>query len=62
MGRLKRERTYLIVPKGMDIKVPSDLLGITQLRYSLGDPADIVSRLNPVCAEMKERVRALGPR
>lgn len=39
MGRIKRERTYLIVPKGLDIKIPTDLLGITQLRYDPGRPA-----------------------
>ena len=34
MGALSRERTLILVPKGSDFKVPSDLLGVTLLQYA----------------------------
>lgn len=34
MGALTRHRTFLITPVGADLKIPSDLLGLTRLRYN----------------------------
>lgn len=34
MGVLSRQRTFLVVPKGVDIKIPTDLLGINTVRYN----------------------------
>jgi CRP/FNR family cyclic AMP-dependent transcriptional regulator len=34
MGALSRERTLVLVPKDVDFKLPSDLLGMTLLRYT----------------------------
>jgi len=33
MGALTRQRTFLVVPLGVDIKIPSDLLGINTVRF-----------------------------
>ena len=33
MGAIGRDRTFIIKPKGKDIKIPSDLLGVTFLEY-----------------------------
>ena len=33
MGALSRHRTFLVVPQDLDLKIPSDLLGLTLVRY-----------------------------
>lgn len=33
MGALSRDRTFVVVPHGVDLKIPTDLLGMTTLRY-----------------------------
>ena len=45
MGALSRARTFLLVPRGVDVKIPSDLLGLTPLQYDPKepDPAKAVS-------------------
>jgi predicted nucleotide-binding protein len=44
MGALSRQRTFLIVPQGVDIKIPTDLLGINTVRYdpAISTPQDAV--------------------
>lgn len=41
MGALSRNRTFLVVPIGTKLKIPSDLLGLTCIQYddSATDPA-----------------------
>ena len=36
MGRLGRRRTFLVEPLGEEIKLPSDLLGLSGLTYKFG--------------------------
>jgi CRP/FNR family cyclic AMP-dependent transcriptional regulator len=61
MGALTRHRTLLAVPRGKkDLKIPSDLLGITTLQYSVGDPDDLPSLVAPMCDEVRKIVRKLG--
>ena len=36
MGSLGRFRTYLVCPHGIDIKIPTDLEGLTTIRYKQG--------------------------
>lgn len=46
MGRLGRKRTVLMVPKGTDVKLPSDLKGLSVVHYSkeiLESPADALA-------------------
>ena len=63
MGALTRHRTFLATPRGKkDLKIPSDLLGITTLQYSTGDPDDLPSLVAPMCDEVRKIVRRLGPK
>jgi CRP/FNR family transcriptional regulator, cyclic AMP receptor protein len=61
MGALSRERTFILTPRGMAIKLPTDLLGITHLRF---DPAaaDHSAGVQGAVAELAEIVRRDGPR
>lgn len=39
MGALGRDRTFIIKPKGMNLKMPSDIHGVTCLEYEIPDVA-----------------------
>lgn len=63
LGQLWRERTYIVKPKGADVKLPTDLLGLTLLEYRPSeDPAQLERNVAPLCEELCRRVRRLGPR
>ena len=61
MGKLSRHRSILIHPKIKDLRLPSDLQGLTLIPYSSGtDP--LPERLAPVCEKLKATVARLGVR
>jgi predicted nucleotide-binding protein len=62
MGALTRDRTYIVQPRDIDLKLPTDLLGITVLHYSLADPADVNDKLMPVCRAIENLIQAKGCR
>jgi CRP/FNR family transcriptional regulator, cyclic AMP receptor protein len=62
MGKLTRYRTILIHPKIKDLKLPSDLQGLTLLPYEPGDASTISARIAPVCDKVREVVKKLGVR
>lgn len=61
MGAIGRERTYLLTPRGVDLKLPSDLLGVKPIDYPVGDTASITSRLGPACNELRKIINRIGP-
>lgn len=62
MGRLSRERTILVEQRDAQVKLASDLRGITTLTYPSGKPEDLRSRLGPVCTEIGEHIKRTGVR
>lgn len=63
MGALGRDRTLIIRPRGGDLKIPSDLLGLRALDYpGLVPEDDLAVALGPVCTELRALVKRLGPR
>lgn len=62
MGKLTRYRTFLVHPRVKDLKLPTDLQGLTLLSYEPCKPADLPARLGPVCTEIRTIVRDLGVR
>lgn len=62
MGALGRARTFLVVPRGVQIKLPTDLLGMTHLPFRKGGKSSIGKRLRPVAQSICRRVVDLGPR
>lgn len=60
MGALSRRRTFMVVPDGVDLKIPTDLAGLTQLRYDAARrPA---SGIDAACATLRARILADGSR
>jgi CRP/FNR family transcriptional regulator, cyclic AMP receptor protein len=62
LGAMGRHRAYLVRPRGVELKIPTDLLGITPIDYVADDPANLAAHLGPVCTQIKEAVEHLGPR
>jgi len=62
LGGLGRHRTFLIRPRGIDLKLPTDLLGVTPIDYIDGPPRTLRSRIAPVCAELRKLVMTTGTR
>jgi predicted nucleotide-binding protein len=62
MGKLTRYRTILVHPKVKDLKLPSDLQGLTLVSYEPGDEGTIAARLKPVCDQIRVLVKKLGVR
>lgn len=61
MGALGRERTLLVKPRGADLKLPSDLLGLTTLDYdSSASPDDLEAVLGPVCSDIRKTIKRHG--
>lgn len=61
MGALSRHRTFLAVPENVDLKIPTDLLGLTVLRY---DPAasSLATGVASACDELIAVIRTRGPK
>lgn len=62
MGYLGRERTILVKERGADLKIPSDLLGITLIDFASGDQTNLAQRIAPVYNEIRKLVRRMGPK
>jgi predicted nucleotide-binding protein len=60
MGALGRDRTFIVKPRGVDLKLPSDLLGLTPLEYQPGPESDLHVSLGPVCNAIRKTVAAKG--
>ncbi len=62
MGALGGDRVFIVRQRGVKIKMPTDLLGITPAEYTAGDTATLAARIAPVCAEVRQAVQRLGPK
>ena len=62
MGVLGHSRTFLIYPRGIEVKIPTDLAGITPLTYSLELEGDEPKLMSAVCSQMRTTILAAGPR
>ena len=56
----RRERVFIVAPRGVDLKFPSDLHGITRLDYDPSDP--LPAALAQVAYAIVEAVERHGPR
>jgi CRP/FNR family cyclic AMP-dependent transcriptional regulator len=61
ISQLGRSRAYLVKEQSSDIKIPSDLLGITPLTYVADPKAKWEVVLGPVCTEIARIIKELGP-
>ena len=62
MGVLGHSRTFLVYPRGIEIKIPTDLAGITPLTYSPEPGGDAPNLMAAVCSQMRTSILSAGPR
>lgn len=59
MGRLGRSRAILMEPRATLVKLPSDLAGITSIRYRF-DPSEPAASMGAACNELRDHIMRLG--
>jgi predicted nucleotide-binding protein len=66
MGQLGRDRTVMITPRGIDLKLPSDLHGLNPLSFTMpahsADKGQWAAAIGPVCTQLKALFDDRGPR
>lgn len=62
MGALGRDRTFLVLPKGSDLKLPTDLLGVTHALYERSRGRPIGKRFQQALRTLRQRIQVLGPK
>lgn len=60
MARLGRTRTFLLREHKSDLKIPSDLLGITPVTYVYKASESLKTQLAPPCNELRRLFKGLG--
>jgi len=61
IGRLGRERTFIITPDASDLHLPSDLLGINTAAFSKPDnPKLLLSALGPACNKVRRAIQQVS--
>jgi len=61
MGRLGRSRTFVIRPRGDQLKIPSDLAGLTAAVYDWPRAdGNHKAAVGPACDSIREMIRSLG--
>lgn len=58
-GAIGRQRSFFVVEKGKEVKVPSDLAGITSLRFEVSNGKPEIEN---ACEQIADRIAELGPR
>jgi CRP/FNR family cyclic AMP-dependent transcriptional regulator len=61
MGRLGRQRTFLVEPRDEKVKLPSDLAGINTITYKHSEAKGLTQALTPACNRLRDVIRDLGP-
>lgn len=61
MGRLGRDRAILMEPRSRDVKLPSDLAGVTTITYRYESGVDTASLLAPACNQLRDHIKSHGP-
>jgi predicted nucleotide-binding protein len=62
MGALGRRRCFILRPRGIDLKLPTDLLGLTPLEYDPSPAISMADRVIPVCRDLRRLLGALRSR
>ena len=61
IGAIGKERCYIVKPRGVDMHLPSDLIGVTPADYAVDRPdGDMESALNYACKLIRDQIGELG--
>lgn len=62
LGAVGRDRTFIVKPRGVDVRVPSDLLGMAPIEFDPDEGTPIGSRIGAVCTELRGYISTSGVR
>ena len=62
MGALGHSRTFLLHPRGAQVKIPTDLSGFTPLTYRTGSDVQNSVAVSSACEAMRAAIYRAGPR
>lgn len=62
MGRLERNRSFIVKDQHADIKIPTDLLGVTPITYVAKPGEDLSAPVGTICTELRKVIAAVGVR
>ena len=62
IGRLGRDRSFFVYDTEKNIKLPSDLLGISGAGYKLQQSGNLVASLGPACNKIRTAINKAGLR
>ncbi|ACR11906.1 conserved hypothetical protein [Teredinibacter turnerae T7901] len=61
VGAIGKSRSFILKPRGIEMHLPTDLLGVTPADYDAGrSDGDLVSATNRACSLIKSEVERLG--
>jgi predicted nucleotide-binding protein len=60
-GALGRDRAFGVMPRGVNMRRPTDLGGVTMLEYEYGNPS-LPAALGPACSQLRALIKDKGPR
>jgi CRP/FNR family cyclic AMP-dependent transcriptional regulator len=60
MGRLGRQRTFMLKEQNTQLKISSDLLGITPITYICRANCKLADQIGPACNEIRKAASDLG--
>jgi CRP/FNR family cyclic AMP-dependent transcriptional regulator len=61
IGAIGRERTFIVSPRRLDIKIPTDLLGVTPISYDNTKPSWQEMEIPIVTNEVRKLISKTGP-
>jgi predicted nucleotide-binding protein len=61
MGAIERARTLFIIPGDVDVKIPTDILGLNPLRF-VSRTGSLADNIAPVCSDIAALIKRMGPR
>lgn len=59
VGRLGRDRTFLVCSRDREIQLPSNLAGLTMAQYRLDTGRTIQASLGPACTRLKQAIERI---
>ncbi len=60
IGRLGRERVFMLQDADVDLKIPSDLSGVTPLGYKLKTGGTLAEAIGTACNELRKAINTRG--
>ncbi len=62
MGQLDRNRSFIVKDHHADIKIPTDLIGVTPITYVAKNGEDLSAAVQTICTELRKVIKSVGVR